>query len=168
MEKSNIIISIIIVICIAAGVSAYGLTSDENIFNTLQGLGSAQQGNGIGNNSTNNTVITNSSGSYSGDSPYGTDFYYSGDGTSSSGSGSGSINSGGSNNPASNIQPSNTNNNQNSQDATAVAYVIKTQNDDGSITETYYNIYDEPIGFHTYGPNIDEGGGGAPDHPYEG
>ena len=48
MDKSNIIISIIIVICIAAGVAAYGITNSENpIFSNLNSLdsGSAASGN---------------------------------------------------------------------------------------------------------------------------
>lgn len=55
MDKSNIIISIIIVICIAAGVAAYGITNSENpIFSNLNSLdsGSGDSGNGIGNNTT--------------------------------------------------------------------------------------------------------------------
>lgn len=41
MDKSNIIISIIIVICIAAGVAAYGITNSENpIFSNLNSLDS--------------------------------------------------------------------------------------------------------------------------------
>ena len=48
MDKSNIIISIIIVICIAAGVAAYGITNSENpIFSNLNSLdsGSGDSGN---------------------------------------------------------------------------------------------------------------------------
>ena len=40
MEKSNMIISIIIVLCIAAGVTAYGVTNSNNgFFKTLQEVG---------------------------------------------------------------------------------------------------------------------------------
>lgn len=83
MDKSNIIISIIIVICIAAGVAAYGITNSENpIFSNLNSLdsGSGDSGNGIGNNTTHHdSPSTRSQGS----------------GVSSS-SGSGSVSGGGS------------------------------------------------------------------------
>ena len=64
MDKSNIIISIIIVICIAAGVAAYGITNSENlIFSNLNSLdsGSGDSGNGIGNNSTHHDSPSTSS-----------------------------------------------------------------------------------------------------------
>ena len=80
MDKSNIIISIIIVICIAAGVAAYGITNSENpIFSNLNSLdsGSGDSGNGIGNNTTHHdspstsshgSGVSSSSGSGSGSS----------------------------------------------------------------------------------------------------
>ena len=83
MDKSNIIISIIIVICIAAGVAAYGITNSENpIFSNLNSLdsGSGDSGNGIGNNTTHHDSPSTSSH---------------GSGVSSS-SGSGSVSGGGS------------------------------------------------------------------------
>ena len=54
MDNSSIIISVVIVLCIAAGVTAYGLTNDSNnVFNDLAGFTPDDQGNtGIGNNST--------------------------------------------------------------------------------------------------------------------
>ena len=54
MDNSSIIISVVIVLCIAAGVTAYGLTNDSNnVFNDLSGFTPDEQGNtGIGNNST--------------------------------------------------------------------------------------------------------------------
>lgn len=54
MDNSSIIISVVIVLCIAAGVTAYGLTNDSNsVFNDLSGFTPDDQGNtGIGNNST--------------------------------------------------------------------------------------------------------------------
>ena len=57
MNNSNIIISIIIVLAIAAGVTAYGLTNDSNtVFNDLSGFTPGSTGDtGIGN-------LTNSSG----------------------------------------------------------------------------------------------------------
>lgn len=97
MDKSNIIISIIIVICIAAGVAAYGITNSENpIFSNLNSLysGSGDSGNGIGNNTTHHdspstssqgSGVSSSSGSGSGSSS-----------GSGSGSGSGSVSGGGS------------------------------------------------------------------------
>lgn len=179
MEKSNIIISIIIVICIAAGVTAYGLTSDDNgIFKSLQGIGTNTHGTGIGNNSTNvSTNDTSGSGGSggisqygTGDSPYGSSFYYgsSDNGGSSNGgsSDSGTVNQ--QDNPVPPAIDDNTNNGDSGIKDYSVAYAITTDNGDGTYTVTYYNVYDQAIGFHTYGDNIDEGGGGAPDHPYEG
>lgn len=88
MDKSNIIISIIIVICIAAGVAAYGITNSENpVFSNLNSVdsGSGDSGNGIGNNTTHHdSQSTNSHGSGNGGTGTG-----SGSGVSS-GSGSGS------------------------------------------------------------------------------
>ena len=54
MDNSSIIISVVIVLCIAAGVTAYGLTNDSNnVFNDLSGFTPDDAGNtGIGNNST--------------------------------------------------------------------------------------------------------------------
>ena len=84
LDKANIIISIIIVLCIAAAVAAYGITNSDNpIFSDLSSMSSNNNGNGIGNNSTN---MTNSSGSVAvtnGGSGSGSG------GASSSGSGSG-------------------------------------------------------------------------------
>lgn len=88
MDKSNIIISIIIVICIVAGVAAYGITNSENpVFSNLNSVdsGSGDSGNGIGNNTTHHdSPSTNSHGSGNGGTGTG-----SGSGVSS-GSGSGS------------------------------------------------------------------------------
>ena len=94
MDKSNIIISIIIVICIAGGVAAYGITNSENpVFSNLNSVdsGSGDSGNGIGNNTTHHdSQSTNSLGSGNGGTGTG-----SGSGVSS-GSGSGSSSSSGS------------------------------------------------------------------------
>lgn len=94
MDKSNIIISIIIVICIAAGVAAYGITNSENpVFSNLNSVdsGSGDSGNGIGNNTTHHdSQSTNSHGSGNGGTGTG-----SGSGVNS-GSGSGSSSSSGS------------------------------------------------------------------------
>ncbi|MBR5504071.1 MAG: endoglucanase [Methanobrevibacter sp.] len=104
MDNSNIIISVIIVLCIAAGVTAYGISEgDDAVFSDLTGFSPASTGSGdtgIGNATTNgsdgtgvSTASTNvasngGSGSSSGGSSGG-----SGSGT---GSGSGSGSSGGS------------------------------------------------------------------------
>ena len=92
MDKSNIIISIIIVICIAAGVAAYGITNSENpVFSNLNSVdsGSGDSGNGIGNNTTHHdSPSTNSHGSGNGGTGSGSGV--------SSGSGSGSSSSSGS------------------------------------------------------------------------
>lgn len=98
MDKSNIIISIIIVICIAAGVAAYGITNSENpVFSNLNSVdsGSGDSGNGIGNNTTHHdSQSTNSHGSGNGGTGTGSGSgVSSGSGScssSSSGSGSGS------------------------------------------------------------------------------
>ncbi len=54
MDNTGILIFVVIVLCIAAGVTAYGLTNDSNtIFNDLSRFTPNEQGNtGIGNNST--------------------------------------------------------------------------------------------------------------------
>ena len=87
MDNSSILISVIIVLCIAAGVTAYGLTNDSNtVFNDLAGFTPDASGDtGIGNNSTNGTGTA--SGGYSSGS--------SGSSYSSSSSSSGSSGSGG-------------------------------------------------------------------------
>lgn len=91
MEKSNIIISIIIVLCIAAAVAAYGITNSDNpIFSDLSSMHGKDTGHGLGNNSSINKTNGSSSvastagsaGSSSSDSGYS-------DGGSSSGSDSG-------------------------------------------------------------------------------
>ena len=94
MDKANIIISIIIVLCIAAAVAAYGITNSNNpIFSDLSSMGSNDNtGNGIGNNTTvgNNTGVAVSNGGSDGVSSG------SGSGSSSSGSSSSSSSSSGS------------------------------------------------------------------------
>ena len=60
MDNSNIIISVIIVLCIAAGVTAYGITEGDNaVFNDLTGFSpdSTSSGdNGIGDLFGDNSV----------------------------------------------------------------------------------------------------------------
>ena len=104
LDKANIIISIIIVLCIAAAVAAYGITNSDNpIFSDLSSMGANDNtGNGIGNNTTvgNNTgssvaTTSGSSGSTgSGSSDSGSSSGSSSSGSSSSGSSSGSSSSG--------------------------------------------------------------------------
>ena len=93
MEKSNLIISIIIVLCIAAAVAAYGLTNNQGaIFSDLASMGSnsGNGGHGIGNNTTHNATNTAGSGSGSGSSSGS-----SSSASSGTGSGSGSSSRGG-------------------------------------------------------------------------
>ena len=54
MDNSSILISVVIVLCIAAGVTAYGLTNEDNtVFNDLSGFTPDESGDtGIGNKST--------------------------------------------------------------------------------------------------------------------
>ncbi len=98
LEKSNIIISIIIVICIAAGVAAYGITNSENpVFSNLGSVdsGSGDSGDGVGNNTTHTSTNVDSQGSGSSGSGSGSgSSVSSGSGHSSSGSNSGGSGSG--------------------------------------------------------------------------
>ncbi|MBR5953831.1 MAG: endoglucanase [Methanobrevibacter sp.] len=91
MEKSNLIISIIIVLCIATAVAAYGIINNPNaIFSDLASMdsGSGSGGHGAGNNTTP-TKNPASSGSGSSSS--------SGSGSGSGSSSGGSSSGGGSN-----------------------------------------------------------------------
>ena len=91
MDNSNIIISVIIVLCIAAGVTAYGISEGDNaVFNDLTGFSpdsSSSGSNGIndilGTDANDGAGASGSSGSSSGNNG-------AGGGTSSGGSGSGS------------------------------------------------------------------------------
>ena len=111
LDKANIIISIIIVLCIAAAVAAYGITnSDSPIFSGLSSMSANDHGNGLGNNTTHgngtgSSVATthgsagsSNSGSSSGSSGAGSGVATSSgssNGGSSSNSGSGSSSSSG-------------------------------------------------------------------------
>ena len=93
MDKANIIISIIIVLCIAAAVAAYGITnSNSPIFSDLSSMGANDNtGDGLGNN----TAVTNDTGSSVATTGQGSDVSSgSSSGSSSSGSSSGSSSSG--------------------------------------------------------------------------
>ena len=98
LDKANIIISIIIVLCIAAAVAAYGITNSENpIFSDLSSMASTDDtGDGLGNNTTieNGTDISTSPSS-GGSSSGGSSSVNSG-GSSSGSSSSGGSSSGGS------------------------------------------------------------------------
>jgi len=96
LDKSNIIISIIIVLCVAAAVAAYGITNSDNpIFSGLSSIPSdSNVGDGIGNTTPGNNSNSPISADTSGGSSAGSS---SGSGTGSgSGSGSGSGTGGGS------------------------------------------------------------------------
>ena len=95
LDKANIIISIIIVLCIAAAVAAYGITnSDSPIFSDLSSMSASNDaGDGLGNNTTQGngsgvSVVNDVSSSGSGSSGS------SSGGSSSGGSSSGSSSSG--------------------------------------------------------------------------
>ena len=92
MDKANLIISIIVVLCIAAAVAAYGIINNQDaVFSDLASMdsGSGNGGNGIGNNTTHNGTSTSSSGSGSGGSSSGGNGAGSGSGSGSGGSGIG-------------------------------------------------------------------------------
>ena len=77
MDNSNIIISIIIVLCIAAGVTAYGISEGDNaVFNDLTGFSpdSGSDSNGVdltGTDSNDGTGSDTSNGGSSGSSSSG-------------------------------------------------------------------------------------------------
>ena len=91
MDNSNIIISVIIVLCIAAGVTAYGISEGDNaVFNDLTGFSPDSSSSGsnvindiLGTDANGGAGASGSSGSSSGNNG-------AGGGTSSGGSGSGS------------------------------------------------------------------------------
>ena len=97
MDNSNIIISVIIVLCIAAGVTAYGISEGDNaVFTDLSGFSpdSLNSGNdGIGNASIDNS--NNGSGSLISAPANSGGSSGSGSGSSGSSSSSGSGSSGG-------------------------------------------------------------------------
>lgn len=98
MDNSNIIISVIIVLCIAAGVTAYGISEGDNaVFNDLTGFSpdsSSSQDNGIdnlfGDNSGDGTGSDVSNGGSSGSSGSSGGTHSNGGSNSGSGFGSGS------------------------------------------------------------------------------
>ena len=93
MDKSNLIISIIVVLCIAAAVAAYGIINNlDAVFSDLASMNSGygNGGNGIGDNTTQLGTSTSSDGSGSGGSSSGGNGAGSGSGSGSSSGGSGS------------------------------------------------------------------------------
>ena len=108
VDNSNIIISVIIVLCIAAGVTAYGISEGDNaVFTDLTGFSpdsSSSGDDGIGNATVDNSINQSqglapapaSSGSSSSSSSGGSSSGGSSSGGSNSGSGSGGSSSGGS------------------------------------------------------------------------
>ena len=108
MDNSNIIISVIIVLCIAAGVTAYGISEGDNaVFSDLTGFSPADSpsgDNGIGNNSTDggdgSSISTGATGTTTGSGSTGASSGSGGSGSTgvSSNGGSGSGNGNGNNN----------------------------------------------------------------------
>ena len=70
MEKESLIISIIIVVCIAAAVAAYGITNGDNpVFSDLTSMGANDNaGSGVGNDTHTNSTNSTSGGSSDGGS----------------------------------------------------------------------------------------------------
>lgn len=70
MEKESLIISIIIVVCIAAAVAAYGITNGDNpVFSDLTSMGANDNdGSGVGNGTHANSTNSTSGGSSDGGS----------------------------------------------------------------------------------------------------
>ncbi|ADC47915.1 hypothetical protein mru_2065 [Methanobrevibacter ruminantium M1] len=184
MDNSNIIISVIIVLCIAAGVTAYGISEGDNaVFSDLTGFSpsSTDSGDtGIGNTTGNNSqgggitagqtnVATNTGGSSSGGSSgSGSSGSGSGSGSGSSGSGgSSSGNGGGNTNPSpspSKISAAQAKNIAAGAIAEEGAY-ISSVSDTGSAYVCYIsNAEGTNVGYITvsYGGAIIEGAGGAP------
>ena len=157
MDKANIIISIIIVICVAAAVAAYGITNSDNpIFSNLPSMaGNDNPGTGTGNNTThlNNTGSTATTSGSSGSN--------SGSGGSSSGSNSGSgSDSGGSsynNGGSSDNNGGSSSDNGGSSSSTQLSYSSAQSIANGAVSEPgcyagggyysdgywYFTIYDE-------------------------
>jgi hypothetical protein len=95
LEKSNIIISIIIVLCIAAAVAAYGITSSDNpVFSNLSSMGSNNANHGPGNHTAttngSHSATTGGSSNSGGSSDSGSGGSSNSGGSSDSGSGGGS------------------------------------------------------------------------------
>ncbi len=114
MDNSNIIISIIIVLCIAAGVTAYGISEGDNaVFNDLSGFSpdSSSDSNGAdlisadANDGSGSDTSSGSSGSSSSGSSGSSSGTRSNGGSNSGGSGSSSGGSGSGGNGGGNPTP---------------------------------------------------------------
>ncbi len=135
MDNSNIIISIIIVLCIAAGVTAYGISEGDNaVFSDLTGFSPAdsQTGdNGIGNNSTDggdgNSISTGASTTTTGSGSGGSSGGSSGSGGSGNNGGSSNGGSGNGNNNNNNNNPSPSNKISSSQASSIASQFIEVQ-----------------------------------------
>lgn len=170
MEKSNVIISIIIVVCIAAGVAAYGLTNSDNaIFSDLAGVDSGDDKGGNGLNLSNGSGINiETGGSGSGSSVSGG----SGSG-SSSGSGSGSSSShssgGGSHTPSKPVTPSKITKTQaqniaNNHITQSGCYAGPAEDQGSYYFVPVLSSSGQKVGYFliSYGGKVIEGAGGAP------
>ena len=165
MEKSNMIISVIIVLCIAAGVTAYGLSNPDNgVFKSLQEIASndGSSGQGLGNvsngsNSGNGSATTGTaSGSGSGSG--------SGTGTgsgSSSGSGSGNGNSAGTNTGSSSGSGSDSDSGStdSGSGSGSGSYSETIDTGDGILTRYYENGESTGYKYDDYNGNNIEGAG---------
>ena len=159
MEKSNIIISIIIVLCIAAAVAAYGITNSDNpIFSDLSSMQGKDTGHGLGNNSSINKTNGSSSvastagsaGSSSSDSGYS-------DGGSSSGSDSSDYSSSSSSSSNSNSNSYSSDSSSSSSSGTSLSYSDAQSIAAGAVSEPrcyagggyysdgywYFTVYDQ-------------------------
>ena len=122
MDKANIIISVIIVLCIAAAVTAYGITNSDNpIFSSLSSMDANDDtGSGIGNNTTlgngSSSVATTAGSSSSANSGSGSS------GSSSGSSSSGSSSSSSSSGTSSNSGSSSSNSGSSSKSSTSLSY----------------------------------------------
>ena len=103
MDKENLIISVIIVLCIGAIAATYGITNNDNpVFSNLASLETSDAGNGNGNHSLS-TNTSNSGSSSNSNNDYISENNAESD-TSSSSSSSNSDNSGSSSGGYSNWQ----------------------------------------------------------------
>ena len=148
MDHANIIISVIVVLCIAAGVTAYGLTNPDNAFSDLAGFtpsadSLASAGNGLGNNTTQATD-SNSAGSSSNGQPSsnsGSNVANSGSGSNggSSGTSSSGSSNGGSSSGSSNGGHSTSTNGNSGSGTTSGSGSSDSGSDSGSGTTSHIN-----------------------------
>lgn len=142
MDKANIIISIIIVLCIAAAVAAYGITNSDNpIFSDLSSIGANDNAeNGIGNN-----TIANQTNPAATDGSSNTE---SGSGSGSTSGGSSSSSSGSSSNGGSSSNSGSNSNSGGNSHSTQLSYsAAKAIADDSVLEEGCY----AGEGYHSHG-----------------